>query len=119
MCELVNQFITIIFSSNFFFAQAYRSLYEKYAEKKPNKENWILGAEKKGNLIKWLISGFTDENRPHEVLQREYVERNGVDGFYNNPGRPELGAIGVLLVFSFVKPRFPPNLQYSVNPVRN
>jgi len=57
------------------------------------RENWIDSHEKKDpkELLNWLI-GERDSFNHHYG----YAEPNGVDGFYNNPFRPELGAVGII-----------------------
>lgn len=59
-------------------------------------ENWINSHKKKDpkELLSWLIGERDGINQHHHA---EYVEPNGVDGFYNNPFRPELGAVGKIL----------------------
>lgn len=60
-------------------------------------ENWIDSHKKKDpkELLSWLI-GERDSINHHY----DYVEPNGVDGFYNNPFRPELGAVGIIYILN-------------------
>ena len=61
--------------------------YAHYQGQKPSKEQWISGDRTR--LLEWLIA------RPKSG--QKYSTQNGLNGFFNNPFQPELGALGTLL----------------------
>ncbi|XP_012261755.2 dual oxidase-like isoform X2 [Athalia rosae] len=62
---------------------------------KPTGKEYV---EEKTYLLDWLLTGCWGKKKCNEIGEQKLYEYQGFDGWYNNVGRPELGAIDTPLL---------------------